>query len=695
MRQYLLILVLPILLAAVAGADETMRLDFDADPGFEPQPSWVPTPSDGAAVTVADGVARFEVPEPETGMKWRISLERSADIGLYPWLVIRYRAGNYAVDRADYLVWLSTDAAGDGIRLFRGEIEADGAWHTAAVNVLEVGEGATAYQLAVQVQSAAEGDGWLEIDSIALVDAPPEGATLHEPQPGPDRVWEVPVQDPGAFTAEPDWLSNPAEEPAVQRTEHGLRFSVPEAGRGMKWSFEPPEPVEGARWLAVRYRAERVQRRQDYFIYLANAGGGSAPEEQYCLSLADVHSTGSWQVAVGQVEVQTIRAMALQVQAEAPDAFVEVASIRFSRHRPPRMIADTLEIGPPEEDFRALALPDGERSAQEICRLLGYDDALPAGPLRVEGVSFDVAARPPMTQMVGDDALTVPVGEQASEVYLLLGLRAPRVEEESYGGGALSSVTQPHRFQVRLAYGDARPDDVFPVSLHTGEFEIERGLGVYLLAPDADRTLERVVVRDTMDRGSLAVLGATMVLASEARRPELHPRRAAPPLAPTMRDVPAGTPEITVDGDRVMVAGPRLRVQLDAARQMAITMLGSDFIGGAPFDVEPRPLFALIVNAEEVPAAALELRFCEVDEAGVLRAEYVCAEPAVTVAGTLRPREDGSVVIGLSARNDGQERADIELHGPRIGAIEPRAGDEGLAYLFPSCGAAISDEPVA
>lgn len=679
-----------LLLAGAACADMTARIEFDEDPGFEPMPDWLGNATANPRIEVSDGIASFIVPEPNMGMKWRLQPDVRADIGFYPWLVMRYRAINYDPGKPDYLVWVKTD--GDRMPLFRGRINADGDWHTVAVNLLDLGTGTYVSEIAVQTQTSDAGAGRLDLDWIAFADIPPEDAETEATALGPDRVTELQPEQM-QFAAQPGWLSNPAQAHEARAAGDGLRFSIAEAGRGMKWSAELAEPVEDAQWLAVRYRARGVRRIADYFVYIAETGGGSSANEQYCILLNDIAVNGSWNVAVGAVKVPKIGALAVQVQAQDADASIEIDSLRFSTHRPKRRVADTLAIEEAASPADAPGLPAGNRSLTEFFRAMGFDDVLEPGEYTIEGVPFAVRDPLPVTDLTADDAISIDVDRRTSEVLLLLGLRAPQSEEESYGGGALRSVTQPHRFLARLHYADGATREIFPISTRSGKFEIERGLGVYLLPADPGRPLARVELQDTMERGSLGVLAATVRDPGEPIFAEMHPRPTPPRPIPAIREAAPGKPEITVDGDRVLVIGQRLHAEMDASAQMAFTLLGSDYVGGAAFEVEPQPLFAAVVAGETVPPDAFALSSCEVTDEG-LRAEYVSGAPPLTVTVRLEPRDDGSIIGHLSARNDAEVPADIELHGPRIGSIIPRAEDEDLWYVHPRTGCAISDAPV-
>ncbi len=694
-----LLLVAAMMVSAPCGhAEEALRVEFDTDPGFEAMPGWLGNPSDAPRVEIAGGVGSFIVPEPKRGMKWLLAPE-PVDIGLFPWLVLRYRTHNYDPAKPDYLVYLHTDKKGEGPRLLRGdEIQTDGQWHLVAINLLDLNAGSMLDQIAFQTQANEQGDGRLEVDFFAFADVPPEGAEGVRKETGPDKVTMIETRDPTIFKAEPTWLSQPTESPHVEATEDGVRFTVQEAGRGMKWSFAPPAPIEGARWLSVRYRAQGMRRNADYFVYLAGAPGGQAEQEQYCIRLNDVVSDGSWQVVVREVEVDRIVAMALQVQAAEPGASVEVAHLRFSRHRPPKLIADTLPFkrGAEPPDFRALKVPAGEVPLPGLCTALGYDDALPSGKLTVRGVPFEVPERVIRTTLKSDDEIAIPADGPAAEVFLLLGLRATAMEEPSYGGGRLSAVTQPHRFVARMEYQQGEADEAFPLRVAGGRYAMAQGLDVYVVHPDPQRALETVRVMDTMDRGSVAVLAATAFGPDKLLRPDLRQQRPEPLQVGHMRSVPDGAPEITLDGSIVRVSGARLSASFDAENGMALTELSSGYLGNEAFPVEPQPLFGLRINGTEIPAPALGLGDCKVGDDG-LRATYLYRGDAgrATVSLRLSGQADGSVLLRLQVRNDADEQADMVLTAPRLGGVRMTSQPDELWYLFPRAGAAISNRPLS
>ena len=76
--------------------------------------------------------------------------------------------------------------------------------------------------------------------------------------------------EPAAWQSQPNWLPNPSAAARVEPApEGGLRFAVPEGGRGMKWQRALRRVwLDQQPWLVVRCRASHLQAGADYFLWL-------------------------------------------------------------------------------------------------------------------------------------------------------------------------------------------------------------------------------------------------------------------------------------------------------------------------------------------------------------------------------------------------------------------------------------------
>jgi len=229
--------------------EDAWRDDFDDVRAWQARPEWLSPHAENPVASAGGGVGRFTVPTPGTGMKWSRSLDEPLDIELAPWLVIRYRAAHYDVDKPDYVVWLKDSRRGrDGVRVLLGDgIQVDGQWHTLAVYLPDCDVSSPITQIALQCYADESGPGVLEVDYVACTDLLPEDAVeLHQPEV-PVQAHVVELAEPGAWTAQPTWLGNytPGHDQLVR--DGVWCFSVQDGNRGTKWSHELDVPIRGAR----------------------------------------------------------------------------------------------------------------------------------------------------------------------------------------------------------------------------------------------------------------------------------------------------------------------------------------------------------------------------------------------------------------------------------------------------------------
>lgn len=205
--------------------------------------------------------------------------------------------------------------------------------------------------------------------------------------------WRVDTNQPALWRPMPGWLGNPSPSARVQSTGEGLRFVVPEAGKGMKWLL-PARWVntQRFRYLVVRYRARGISPHPgDYFLYLDDSS--ELPDtSRYLLPLSDLRADGEWHWATVDLHQWQIRPylkqLALQVQAAEPNAEVVIADLSF-RDTPPEGAPTTRKASAP---YRELILP-----RSELARLQAQPDWLgnPSAQASVLSASDGVHLRVP------------------------------------------------------------------------------------------------------------------------------------------------------------------------------------------------------------------------------------------------------------------------------------------------------------
>ncbi|MFA4029962.1 MAG: hypothetical protein GDYSWBUE_001298 [Candidatus Fervidibacterota bacterium] len=166
--------------------------------------------------------------------------------------------------------------------------------------------------------------------------------------------WRLDAKSAPPWKAMPNWLGNPSPSATVEATNEGLRFFVPEAGKGMKW-------LVNARWvntnrfryLVIRYKAFGLNTQsRDYFIWV-NDGSRRPDEARYLLRLSDLVSDGQWHFAIAdlrELDIQPyLSQLALQVQSAEPNCEVIVSEISFCDRLPEGIQLPTKPLPPYRE----------------------------------------------------------------------------------------------------------------------------------------------------------------------------------------------------------------------------------------------------------------------------------------------------------------------------------------------------------
>ena len=412
-------LALPILVQADDLDDLCWTQQFTQTDPWTPQPKWLSHPSPTASVT-SDGTATcFAVDEPGLAMKWSAPLS-AVSLAEQPYLVLRYRSENLNTAGADYLLHLDDQDHRHQLYALRlCDAQADGQWHTAAVDISTLTNADAIVAMAVQVQANRQGKGRLWLQRLSFRSDPPAEAIVIQPVPAapPKPDWTAPLP---AMPWKPQntWLGNPAEDGTfrVEKAADRVLFRVDEPNRGMKWSADLPEPLslEGHRYLSIRYRARQLSRQGDYTLCGQGKPRSGGPSYLPVVSCAELIDDGCWHtldVDVRRVAKQlpVITSIAAQVQAVGPKASLEVSGIRLVSARQSSRLADGLHWHVVANWQGFHAVPIAKVAAGRSDRWLSYlrlaDWFVGNGPaaqrngerlsVTVEGVPFELLDRMP------------------------------------------------------------------------------------------------------------------------------------------------------------------------------------------------------------------------------------------------------------------------------------------------------------
>lgn len=690
--------------ACAASADEVFRDDFDSVTAWEARPDYLAEHTDHPVAVSEGGVARFAVAEPGKGMKWLRQLEEPVDFELTPWLVLRYRAVNFN-PQADYLLWLYDRGHTEGVRFKAGQqFPVDGQWHTVALDLTALNVVPPITQMALQCLTNQEGQAALYVDYVAITDTPPADAEGVQAPVGEGKEWRVALDDPAQWIAQPSWLANYTDKSGCRSNgADGLIFSVAEGARGVKWSHQLPEPIEGAQWVAMRYRGRNLQSSSDYALYIASTGGGKADSEQYVIRQSDLLADGAWHVAIARVAVAAIKTLAAQVQARRDDASMEIASLRFLQNKPQISLADTFESTPgwPKDmaQWRPVDLPAANTTAQDLARRLGATGWIPTGQITVGGVPFTIRAEAQaaiMTPLRDPGEIAVPLRNKAAEAYLILAAQFPTNDEPSYNDSA-GMVRQVHRFVASLQYADGTAEEEMPYALASQQHGIARGLAAYALALDPARALKSITLSDRMDRGAFGLVAMTLSGKPGPASEATALKAAVNP--PAEKPVAARAAGLSQKGSLLAAEAFSISLGLDTSKGLRVVSLVSHSGVGLACSLQSGPLFRVIgpdfeINSEQFAVTKVERE--EKAPRQPLRIDLTCDQvtPPIGVSvwvDVADPRE-----IGLQGRINlnGHDPAKVRFIFPEVGGIRFGNAPQNLWVWCPRRGSIITAENV-
>lgn len=648
--------------------------DLERADVWQAQPGWQSDPAPGAECRRDGDALLFSVPDAGRGMKWSQSFSAAGFEGI-PFLVLRYRAEGLATGSDNYLVYIEDRVPGETRPLRLSDAVADGQWHTLVRDLREVTTAASFEAVAVQVR-AGGGPARLWVSSLRLAESPPEGAEraggASEGGAGPPPAdWWADLGT-SEWVPRPDWLANPAEGALSERTAEGIRFRVPMAGKGMKWSWFPGEdfPLAGYGWLTLRYRASGSSPQGDYSVCVLGTASADGRDYAPAVMPAQLRHDGLWRVLtvpLGNLagRLVRVRGFALQVQAAADDARLEVSRLGLTAAAAPVPALDYLAASPGEMAAPYAAVPVGDAGRLRLAEALRAENVQgwPGGDtVRVGGVPFLLPAAElavPATGIRETGPLRLPVGRAAGEILLLVLGVFRGAEEAVYGpGSALTSIAEADRFRAEVLYADGTRERCFPCNLSAGgAFRVDRGAQALCVFADPAREAAEVVLADDSP-GAAFVVAAMTCRSGPAQTPD--PDQGLPDLARvTDRRLPAGEESVR----RLLGLGP-----------------GQGWLG----------LWLVTVDGLPVPSDRFRMAG---GDAGV--SVYRCEAPPLELQLGHRPAGE-EFVFTAAVLNLGQAPLRLALSGPRVGPV--LLGDrvpEHQWYWFPCAGWLFGREPFA
>lgn len=164
-------------------------------------------------------------------------------------LVIKYRAKGIAKSE-DYALHISEGTVGrEATAIKLSELQADGEWHTATIDLRLIPNVEKIRGMALQVQ-CADGLAYLDIAYIAFSASP---TPPHSPEESSLNAFPSFIDNRFLhfWQSHWEWLGNPARDFRVAKENDYIRFEVKGKGLGMKWEFVASRGIIAQEYLKI------------------------------------------------------------------------------------------------------------------------------------------------------------------------------------------------------------------------------------------------------------------------------------------------------------------------------------------------------------------------------------------------------------------------------------------------------------
>lgn len=511
------------------------------------------------------------------------------------------------------------------------------------------------------------------------------------------------ISDERQWTAHTDWLGNPAAEYSVYQLKTGLDFAVHNAGRGMKWSKHFHEPINLAEmsYVIVDYRAEGISDYGDYFLYM-NVSIDNSTKEIYAIMPSDLEGDGRWRKAIAQIPKAKLNWMAVQVQAKANDAHIQIRAISFTTEKPVFSISDFIDLRQEWnqnviDDFDAIDLaPYCNSNAGEKLLKMGLNSQwFESENIVADGIPFYMITSQSnliSTKLDSIGTISIPVNKKSGEIYILLSAYYEGSEEPSIGNGKLTRVTHVERFVVEIEYADGASDFVFPYRVGSGRYVIENAIGVYCVVPTRQAEIKEIKLHDRMRQGEFYLAGLTI-----SKKP-LHLYKEAKPLQQTeINEIVVPDVSISVDNHNLTFDNGYLKAMINTENGLVITSLINGYTG-ADCLKSPSPIFAVTLDDRVITSSDFQVRDFAIVEGNV--AEFWLEYDVLTAQLSLLYNDERQLTLSMNITNKSDKEMKItpsfiSLDNIFISSQQIPSAQDDQWYCFPRRGSVINNIPTS
>lgn len=355
-----------------------------------------------------------------------------------------------------------------------------------------------------------------------------------------------------------------------------------------------------------------------------------------------------------------------------------------------------------KKDFCALDLTEcyNAESRTELKELgLGYS-WFEEETITVEGIPFAVkpnGANIVATTLGGHETVTVPVGMEASEVWMLMAARFVGEEEPSRGVGPIVEIGQVDRFMVELIYANGDQDQFFPFDVKRASHTISQGIAAYAIVPRRYGQIKEIKIRDTMDQGQFCVAAITLNTGKERilkDYPRDKPSVKAKRIAEKLKEI---SPSVTLTNGAATLENTYLACRLSTKDSLKLEEIVNKYVKvnclGKP---ERAELF--IIKADGTMINASDFKVGKVEKSGenVLKISLHSErrEAPLTAELKLEVTDCPEIAFSLKVKNMGEKHLRLGLFHPVLGGLMIGSEAEDNCYMYPRRGAIINNKPI-
>lgn len=524
-------------------------------------------------------------------------------------------------------------------------------------------------------------------------------------------------------------VAPPSGTPVQQATpaEGGVCFSLlGEAGRprSMSWTGVLPKPISTAqcRYALLQFSAEGIRRTYDVrpLVLLQGINDKTSANSVTLLEANQPLNDGRSHTLIKPLPegftLQDIKVVLL-TQSDAPrltlqrlellDAIPDVFTAEVSTS-PAQPAKGLMPVSLGEAANGSLSGWCGQVLAKYGAALDGVG-TLPPGPVEVSGVPFvigdgesNIAMMPDsprvservefLRQEVDsyyidpqsrDDAVSVEVGTQCREAFLLLALSAPSIQVRGGVPHTALRLDDIECFSVELSYDQGQSEIAFPYSLADRACYIPaRELGAYAVAVDPTRTLTRITLHARHFGMNYALAGLTLNTSGEALAPELV---AMPePARTTSHPEPSPQPVmVRREGGQITFANRWYEYAFDVAEGFVLERFVNRTNPEAEVRIGPNSGLRVRVGDTVYTGRCFEARIGRTSETEAeFRLTSTREELPLAITLTITAHESPELTFTARVRNTGEQPLGIELCLPAIADLA--LGDvEHTRVFFP------------